>query len=128
MYARLRALGDGAAEIPDEAWGPVLGAALAEAGRVEGAAQVFERWAIIRETAEELGRRHGAVYCPGWVNVDDALFLYWVVRALRPRVVVQTGVSNGLSAAFIVLAHQLVPGLSGGDRLRRGAGEVTRPA
>jgi len=40
----------------------------------------------------------------GWVNLDDALFLYWLIRQLKPRTIVQTGVCNGLSAAFMMLA------------------------
>jgi hypothetical protein len=40
----------------------------------------------------------------GVVNLDDALFLYWLIRQLKPRTIVQTGVCNGLSAAFMMLA------------------------
>jgi predicted O-methyltransferase YrrM len=51
----------------------------------------------------ELGRKYHAHYVPGWVNFDDALFLYWLVRQVKPRTIVQTGVCNGLSAAFMML-------------------------
>jgi predicted O-methyltransferase YrrM len=40
---------------------------------------------------------------PGWVNLDDALFLYWLVRQVKPRTIVQTGVCNGPSSAFMIL-------------------------
>src|SRR5262249_19936155 len=43
-------------------------------------------------------------YVAGWVNLVDAQFLYWVVRHVKPKVIVQTGVSNGLSSAFMMLA------------------------
>lgn len=52
----------------------------------------------------ELGRKYGACYQPGWVNLTDAVFLYWLVRRAKPKTIVQTGVCNGLSSAFIMLA------------------------
>lgn len=103
IFRHIRGLARGA-EIPDGAWQRILRECLAEAASVPGAAQLFQRKAFMDAYAADLDRRHGAMYQPGWVNLDDALFLYWVVRKLDPRVVVQTGVCNGLSTAFMVLA------------------------
>jgi predicted O-methyltransferase YrrM len=38
---------------------------------------------------------------PGNVSFDGALFLYGVIRSLRPQVVVETGVAAGVSTSFI---------------------------
>jgi predicted O-methyltransferase YrrM len=86
------------------AWRPVLGAALAEASSVPYADQVFERRAFVERYVSELEGKYGGHYVPGWVMLDDALFLYWLVRQAKPRTILQTGVCNGLSAAFMMLA------------------------
>jgi predicted O-methyltransferase YrrM len=90
-------------EVPDQAWPAVLGETLVEAASVPYAAQVFERRSYVEQYLNELGRKYHAHYVPGWVNLDDALFLYWLVRQVRPRTIVQTGVCNGISAAFMML-------------------------
>jgi len=41
---------------------------------------------------------------PGWVDADDALFLYWLVRQTKPRRIVQCGAFNGRSSAYMMLA------------------------
>jgi predicted O-methyltransferase YrrM len=90
--------------VSQRAWRPVLGAALAEASSVPHADQVFERRVFVERYVSELEGKHGGHYVPGWVMLDDALFLYWLVRQAKPRTIVQTGVCNGLSAAFMMLA------------------------
>ena len=90
--------------IPNRAWSAVLRAVLAEASSIPHADQVFERRAFVERYVSELEAKYGSHYVPGWVNLDDALFLYWLVRQAKPRMIVQTGVCNGLSAAFIMLA------------------------
>jgi predicted O-methyltransferase YrrM len=90
-------------EVPDEAWDAVLSETLVEAASVPYAAQVFERRSYVERYMSELGRQYNAHYVPGWVNLDDALFLYWLVRQVKPRTIVQTGVCNGLSTAFMML-------------------------
>jgi predicted O-methyltransferase YrrM len=90
-------------EVADRVWDAVLAEALVEAASVPHAAQVFERRSFIEHYTAELGRKYHAHYVPGWVNLDDALFLYWLVRRGKPRTIVQTGVCNGLSAAFMML-------------------------
>jgi predicted O-methyltransferase YrrM len=52
----------------------------------------------------EISARYGAQYVAGWVGLEDALFLYWLVRKLNPKTIVQCGVCNGLSSAFMMLA------------------------
>ena len=77
--------------------------ALEEANTVPHSDQVFERRAYIENYIKELTEKYDAHYAPGWVNLDDALFLYWLVRKLNPKTIVQTGVCNGLSSAFMML-------------------------
>jgi predicted O-methyltransferase YrrM len=91
-------------EIPDESWGPILAEMLEEARSVPQSEQVFERRRFVEQYMAEIGRKYRAHYVPGWVNLDDALFLYWLVRQVKPRTIVQTGVCNGLSASFMMLA------------------------
>ena len=91
-------------EIADSTWAKILNDASAEAAAVKHSQQVFERQAYIEDYLDRISRDHGAHYAAGWVNRDDALFLYWLVRQLNPKMIVQTGVSNGLSSAFMVLA------------------------
>jgi predicted O-methyltransferase YrrM len=90
-------------EVSDGVWPAVLGETLVEAASVPHAAQVFERRSYVEQYLKELDRKHHAHYVPGWVNLDDALFLYWLVRQVKPRTIVQSGVCNGLSAAFMML-------------------------
>jgi predicted O-methyltransferase YrrM len=82
----------------------VLKQAMEEASTVAGFAQVMERIGFIEDYMAALGRRYEAHYIPGWVNLVDAQFLYWAVRQAKPEIIVQTGVSNGLSSAFMMLA------------------------
>ena len=103
VYAELVRLASGD-QISDTLWNLVLKSALEEAQRVPHSDQVFERRAYIENYIKEINQRYGAHYAPGWVNLDDALFLYWLVRKLNPRTIVQTGVCNGLSSAFMMLA------------------------
>jgi predicted O-methyltransferase YrrM len=91
-------------EIPEVAWGPILDDALKEAMAVPQSDQVFARRAYVENYIRELTKKYDAHYSAGWVNPDDAVFLYWLVRKLKPKTVVQTGVCNGLSSAFIILA------------------------
>ena len=90
--------------VPDRVWSGLLRAALTEASSVPHAHEVFERRAFVERYVSELATKYRSHYVPGWVNLDDALFLYWLVRQAKPRTIVQTGVCNGLSAAFIMLA------------------------
>lgn len=90
--------------IADSAWNPVLDAMLAEAKTVPGAEQVFERKTFIENYMREMSAKFQAHYVPGWVNLEDALFLYWTIRKFKPKTIVQTGVCNGLSSAFMMLA------------------------
>jgi predicted O-methyltransferase YrrM len=90
-------------EVPDHSWHTLLAEALVEATSIPHASQVFERRTFIERYVAEIGRKYNAHYVPGWVNREDALFLYWLVRQARPRKIVQCGVCNGLSSAFMIL-------------------------
>jgi predicted O-methyltransferase YrrM len=103
VYAELQKLAKGDA-VPDAAWAPVLENTLAEVKTVPHADLVLQRRDAIEQYVAELGARYNARYNPAWVNLDDALFLYWLVRHLKPKTIVQCGVCNGLSSAFMVLA------------------------
>lgn len=103
VFTALRALGQDD-QVPDVVWDRVLAETLIEASSVPGAAQVFERRASIERYMADISRAYRAHYVPGWVNLDDALFLYWLIRLIKPRTIVQCGVCNGLSAAFMMLA------------------------
>jgi predicted O-methyltransferase YrrM len=89
--------------IPDAAWRAILDEALEEAKSLPHADQVFERRAYIESYIKELAEKYDAHFAAGWVNLDDALFLYWLVRKLKPKTIVQTGVCNGMSSAFMML-------------------------
>ena len=91
-------------EVADSAWDRILAEALVDASSVPGAAQVFERQAYVEDYLSELARKYRARYGAGWVELDDALFLYWLVRQTKPRRIVQCGAFNGRSSAFMMLA------------------------
>ena len=103
VYVELTKLAGGD-ELKDEVWAPVLQEALIEAKTVPHADLVLQRRAALEEHFAELGSRYRARYLAGSVNFEDALFLYWLVRKLNPKTIVQCGVCNGLSSAFIMLA------------------------
>lgn len=103
LYAAVKKMAMGN-RVWDWSWGSVLKKAMAEAETVPGFEQVMERKAYIERYLAEIGRTHGAHYVAGWVTLADAQFLYWAVRQLKPKTIVQAGVSNGLSTAFMMLA------------------------
>jgi predicted O-methyltransferase YrrM len=90
--------------LPNRAWRQVLREVMAEAATVPGFDQVMERKAYVERYLADLEQRYQSHFVPGWVNLIDAQFLYWVVRRIKPKTIVQTGVSNGLSSAFMMLA------------------------
>jgi predicted O-methyltransferase YrrM len=102
VYAEVKQLAQGA-QVPDDAWSAVLKEVLEEAKSVPHSDEVFERREYIERYLRDITAKYHAHYAAGWVNLDDALFLYWLVRKLKPKTIVQTGVCNGLSAAFMML-------------------------
>ena len=102
VYASLQRLAK-SDELADSVWNQILKDALEEAKTVPHSDQVFERRDFIEKYLVEITKKYGAHYAAGWVNLDDALFLYWLVRKLNPKTIVQTGVCNGLSSAFMML-------------------------
>jgi len=103
VFNQLKVLTEGS-EVPSHAWDNMLRETLEEVRSTPHANQVFERRTFIERYTADLQQKYQAYYSPGWVNLDDALFLYWLVRRLAPRTIVQTGVCNGLSSAFMILA------------------------
>jgi predicted O-methyltransferase YrrM len=105
IYTELKKLAArGKQEVTDGAWTPVLENALTEAQTDPEAKIVLQRREAMEHYIAELENRFKATYFAGWVNLDDALFLYWLVRKLKPKTIVQCGVCNGLSSAFMTLA------------------------
>ena len=90
--------------VSNRAWQPIWRDVMEEARTVPGFDQVMERKAYIETYLAELGQRYQSNFVAGWVNLVDAQFLYWAVRRMKPKTIVQTGVSNGLSSAFMMLA------------------------
>jgi hypothetical protein len=88
----------------ERAWQGQLEMTLAEVQEIPGANQLFERKESAQCFFSEINQRYESHDQPGWMNVDDALFLYWLVRRLRPRTVVETGICNGFSAGLLLLA------------------------
>ncbi len=103
VYSELKKLAK-ADYVPDSAWAPLLQDAFSEAKTVPHAELVLQRREAIEHYMTQLDRRYNARYNAGWVNLDDAVFLYWLVRKLKPKIIVQCGVCNGLSSAFMTLA------------------------
>jgi predicted O-methyltransferase YrrM len=103
VYHELKKLANGN-EVPDAAWNPVLKEALAEAKSDPYADLVLQRREATEQYMAGLRSQYHSQYNAGWVNLDAALFLYWLVRQLKPKTIVQCGVCNGLSSAFMVLA------------------------
>lgn len=103
FYKELLKMADGDT-IADSKWESVLADVLAEVKTVPGSEQVFERKAYIENYMRDISAKFQSHYVAGWVNIEDALFLYWMVRKLKPKTIVQTGVCNGLSSAFMMLA------------------------
>jgi predicted O-methyltransferase YrrM len=91
-------------KVPRRAWQRICEEMMTEASTVPGFDQVMERKAYIENYMAALGQRYHSHYLAGWVNMNDAQFLYWIVRRLKPKTILQTGVSNGLSSAFMMLA------------------------
>jgi predicted O-methyltransferase YrrM len=67
----------------------------------------------LREHLLERGREHkeaversGERFSLGAIGYAEATYLYAIVRTLRPRVAVETGVANGFSTAFLLQALQ----------------------
>jgi hypothetical protein len=89
---------------PDTAWSAALGDMLSEAKSVAHTDLVLRRQEELERYLTELSKRHNAQYLSGEHGLEGALFHYWLVRTLKPQTVVQCGVGNGLSSAFMMLA------------------------
>jgi predicted O-methyltransferase YrrM len=78
--------------------------AFSELRELPAARQLLHRRDWAERYFSEVNKQYGTYYQPGCVNLDDALFLYWLIRQLQPRTVIETGVCNGFSAGLIALA------------------------
>ncbi|HMI29583.1 MAG TPA: hypothetical protein VK490_07715, partial [Gaiellaceae bacterium] len=63
----------------------------------------------LREHLLEKGREHqsavaGSGHSLGAIGYTEGAYLYAVLRHVRPQVAVETGVANGFSTAFALLA------------------------
>jgi len=62
----------------------------------------------VREKRKEydaiVGAAAGDGYTPGGIGLAERTYLYAILRTLRPNVAVETGVANGFSTAFALLA------------------------
>ena len=65
---------------------------------------LVERNTELDEFVSHLNTAFPGQYFPGNVSLEDAMFLYYIVRLLQPKTIVQTGVSNGFSTAHMCLA------------------------
>ncbi|HEY9792384.1 MAG TPA: class I SAM-dependent methyltransferase [Candidatus Obscuribacterales bacterium] len=90
--------------VPFPVWKKILRDAMKELRRDPYAAEIFKRQRYIEKYFRGARKKHKARYEPGWVNIEDALFLYWLVRRMNPKTIVQTGVANGLSLSVMTLA------------------------
>ena len=70
----------------------------------EGYRNLLERNTKLDEFISYLNAAFPGQYYPGNVSLEDAMFLYYIVRLLQPKTIVQTGVSNGFSTAHMCLA------------------------
>jgi predicted O-methyltransferase YrrM len=73
-----------------------------ESGLVE---HVRDRGREFQQTVAELGEQ-GPPSTLGAIEPREGVYLYSILRELRPRVAVETGVANGFSTAFSLLAIQ----------------------
>jgi predicted O-methyltransferase YrrM len=103
VYAFLQGHASGSV-VPDEVWVAVLEDALDELRTIPYTNQLFDGIDYVEKYRRDLEYKYKATYFPGWVSIERALFLYWATRKMNPQIVVQTGVCNGLSTAFITLA------------------------
>ena len=58
----------------------------------------------LEEFVAELNRKGPGRFFHGGISLDDGAFLYWLVRNLKPKAIVQTDTSNGISCAFMTMA------------------------
>jgi len=68
---------------------------------LEDSAALF--WRTVKGTTER-GQRYNTGRVTGREGYEEGVRLYAIVRELRPRVAVETGVCNGVSTAFLLLA------------------------
>ena len=69
-----------------------------------------KKYKYLNDFIAKLNATYPGEYHSGGISEDDAHFLYYCVRQLRPKVIVQTGTSNGVSCAHLALGLAHEPG------------------
>jgi len=69
-----------------------------------------EKYKFLNDFIAKLNATYPGEYHSGAISEDDGHFLYYCVRQLKPKVIVQTGTSNGVSCAHLALGLSHVPG------------------
>ncbi|MCI4317223.1 MAG: class I SAM-dependent methyltransferase [Thermoplasmata archaeon] len=87
---------------PDAAWVAELAAVPMATAR-----SAIEEAASDRSLFRHIAREHRAEGRSSYVEIDAPLELHALVRLLRPRHVVEVGVSSGVSSAYLLKALQL---------------------
>lgn len=83
---------------------PQIDAAIQELEGDPDYANFQQKMAELDAFMTRMNRDYPGTYFPGSVTIEDARFLYYLVRLVKPKAMIQTGVSNGVSCAFITLA------------------------
>ena len=67
-----------------------------------------EKYKYLTDFIDKLNAIHPGEYHSGAISKEDGQFLYYCVRQLKPKIIVQTGTSNGVSCAHLAmgLAHE----------------------
>lgn len=69
-----------------------------------------EKYKFLNDFIANLNETYPGEYHSGAISEDDGHFLYYCVRQLKPKVIVQTGTSNGVSCAHLALGLAHVSG------------------
>jgi len=81
---------------------------LHDRGALESYEQEIGRSGLLEHIRERRREYDAAVrdesYTPGGIGLAERTYLYAILRTLRPHVAVETGVANGFSTAFALLA------------------------
>lgn len=87
---------------PDVGWVAALSGADTDSAAAAVAEAARQRWLF-----DAISRRHRRVGRRSYVEIDAPLELYALARLLRPRHVVEVGVSSGVSSAYLLAALEM---------------------
>jgi hypothetical protein len=86
-------------DVPESFLHKGLASALVEASSLNGAAELFER-SVFQPDKTTVSTSSHALHTEA---LNTALFLYWLIRRVKPRTIVQSGCS-ALASTFMILA------------------------